>query len=78
MTSDPLMPLDCLRAGEWGEILDVEGEAVWVARLGEMGLRAGARVQMLRGGCPCLVAIGGGRVSIRCDSVQILVRPVPT
>ena len=72
-----LLPLECLRPGEWAEVADVAGEAGWVARLAELGIRVGARLQMLRDGSPCLVQIGGGRLSLRGDdAVQVLVQPV--
>jgi Fe2+ transport system protein FeoA len=72
-----LLPLEHLRPGEWAEVIDVAGEAGWVARLAELGLRAGSRVQMVRGGAPCLVRVGGGRLSLRgAHLAQILVRPV--
>lgn len=72
-----MLPLDCLRPGEWAEVRDVSGEPSWVARLAELGLRVGARLRMVRDGSPCLVQIGGGRLSLRGDaSLTILVRPV--
>jgi ferrous iron transport protein A len=72
-----LLPLECLRPGEWAEVCDVEGEPAWVARMAELGVRIGARVQMLRAGSPCLLQVGGGRLSLRGDSaMQVLVRPV--
>jgi ferrous iron transport protein A len=72
-----LLPLECLRPGEWAEVADVAGEPNWVARLAELGVRVGVRLQMLRAGSPCLVQIGGGRLSLRGDAaVQVLVQPV--
>jgi ferrous iron transport protein A len=71
-----LMPLECLRPGEWAEVCDVSGEPGWVCRMAELGVRVGCRVQMLRGGSPCLVQIGGGRLSLRGEqAMQVLVRP---
>jgi ferrous iron transport protein A len=72
-----MLPLECLRPGEWGEVGDVSGEPGLIARLAELGLRIGCRLRMIRGGSPCLVQIGGGRLSLRGDdAMQILVRPV--
>jgi ferrous iron transport protein A len=72
-----LLPLECLRVGEWAEVADVAGDPGWVGRMAELGLRVGVRVQMLRGGSPCLVLVGESRLSLRGESeVQILVQPV--
>lgn len=77
MFPTPLLPLECLRPGQWAEVADVAGEPSWVHRLAELGVRVGIRVQMLRAGSPCLVLIGGGRLSLRGDdALQVLVRPV--
>jgi ferrous iron transport protein A len=76
VTVDLLLPLECLRPGEWAEVCDVSGEPSWVCRLGELGIRVGGRVQMLRAGSPCLIQVGGGRLSLRGDHAScVLVRP---
>ena len=65
-----------MRPGEWAEVADVSGEPAWVGRMAELGVRVGVRVQMLRDGSPCLVQVGGGRLSLRGDSTaQVLVVP---
>ena len=75
MIHDTLLPLELLQPGDWAEIAEVSGEPGWVSRLAELGLRAGSRLQMLQGGQPCLLAIGGSRLSLRGDwALQILVR----
>lgn len=72
-----MLPLECLRPGEWAEVCDVAGEAAWVGRLAELGLRVGSLVQMLRDGSPCMIQVGGGRLSLRGDqATQVFVRPV--
>lgn len=74
---DTLLPLEFLRPGEWADVAEVTGEASWVGRLAELGLRAGCRLCLLQPGCPCLLQIGGCRLSLRGeDHSQILVRPV--
>jgi ferrous iron transport protein A len=77
VNADALLPLDLLQPGEWAEVAEVSGEPGWVCRLAEFGLRPGCRLQMLQGGCPCLLRVGGCRLSLRgeCET-QILVRPV--
>jgi len=77
MNFDPVLPLELLTAGEWADVADVTGEPAWVGRMAELGLRTGSRIQVLQPGSPCLVRIGGGRLSFRPDQgAQILVRPV--
>lgn len=72
-----LIPLDLLQRGEWAEVVSLEGDADWVSRVSELGLRRGALVRMFQPGCPCLVQLGGSRLSLRLDDkVQVLVQPL--
>jgi Fe2+ transport system protein FeoA len=72
-----MLPLECLGPGEWGEVCDVSGEPAWVGRLAELGIRVGCRLQMLCVGSPCLVQVGGGRLSLRGEQgMQVFVLPV--
>lgn len=72
-----LMPLDMLRAGEWAEVEEVTGQPAWVGRLAELGIRNGARVQVVRAGSPCLLSVAGCKLCLRGgECSQILVRPV--
>jgi ferrous iron transport protein A len=72
-----MLPLEFLRCGEWAEIAEVAGEPGWVGRLAELGVRVGGQLQMLRTGSPCLVQVGGCRLSLRGDwTAQILVNPL--
>jgi ferrous iron transport protein A len=74
---DTLLPLELLRAGQWADVAEVTGEPNWVNRLAELGLRSGSRLRLLRAGWPCLLQIGGCRLSLRGEQgTQILVRPV--
>ena len=76
MQTDVLLPLDCLHAGERAEIVEVVAEPRWVGRLAELGVRAGTLVKVLQAGSPCLLEVGGCRLSLRIDGAsQILVRP---
>ncbi|HKI34733.1 MAG TPA: FeoA family protein [Gemmataceae bacterium] len=71
-----LLPLDCLPSGEWAEVAEVTGEPRWVGRMAELGLRVGSVVKVLQPGSPCLLEVGGCRLSLRMDyTLQILVRP---
>jgi Fe2+ transport system protein FeoA len=74
---DTLVPLELLGAGEWADVAEVAGEAAWVGRMAEMGVRTGCRLQVLQPGSPCLLRVGGCRLCLRGDCLmQILVRPV--
>lgn len=56
---------------------EVHGEPGWVSRLAELGVRIGCRLRVLQGGCPCLLQVDGGRLTLRPEcALQILVRPV--
>ena len=73
-----LLPLELVRNGEWAEVEHIDGESTWVSRMAELGVRVGSRLQMLRQGRPCLLRIGGSRLSLRDESgTHILVRPLP-
>jgi Fe2+ transport system protein FeoA len=72
-----LLPLDLLPLGQWADVAEVSGEPGWVCRMAELGVRAGCRLCMLQPGSPCLLQVGGCRLSLRGDCVmRILVRPV--
>jgi ferrous iron transport protein A len=72
-----LLPLELLETGEWAEVHEVTGDPGWVGRMAELGLRQGSRLQVVRRGSPCLLQLGGSRLSVRGESgIQILVRPV--
>jgi ferrous iron transport protein A len=73
-----LLPLDMVRAGEWAEVEEVSGQADWVGRLAELGIRRGSRVQVVRPGSTCLLSVAGCKLCLRGgECSQILVRPVP-
>jgi len=77
MPVELLLPLELLEAGEWAEVLEVSGDPASVHRLAEIGVRAGARVKMLQSGTPCLVQIGGAKLSLRNHwKTEVTVRPL--
>jgi ferrous iron transport protein A len=77
VNTDLLLPLELLGCGEWADVAEVYGEPAWVGRMAELGVRAGSRLQVLQGGSPCLLRVGGGRLSLRGNpDTHILVRPV--
>jgi Fe2+ transport system protein FeoA len=70
------VPLTMLRPGQSAVVEAVLGAGEFAHRLREMGLRPGARVQMVRPGAPCLIRLDGLKLGIRADEVAaILVRP---
>ena len=72
-----LIPLDMLRTGEWADVAAVSGDAAWVRRLAELGIREGCRLQVVQPGSPCLLQVSNCKLCIRsCESSQILVTPV--
>ena len=76
MHPDTLLPLELLNRGEWAEVAEVTGEPAWVSRMAELGVRCGSRLRVLQPGSPCLLQVGGTRLSLRGDlAMQILVRP---
>jgi ferrous iron transport protein A len=70
-----LLPIEMLSSGVWADVAEVQGESGWVSRMAELGLRAGSRLKVLQPGSPCLLEVGGSRLSLR-SNLQILVRPV--
>jgi ferrous iron transport protein A len=71
-----MVPLGFLRRGQVAEIHEVVGPFAEVRRLEELGIRPGARVELLRGGSPCIVRIDGSTLCFREESsVRVLVAP---
>jgi ferrous iron transport protein A len=72
-----LIPVEELDAGQWAEVAEVTGRPTWVSRMAELGVRTGSPLQMVRSGSPCVLRVGGCRLSLRGDlGVRVLVRPV--
>jgi ferrous iron transport protein A len=73
-----VLPMHMLPAGAAAEVMEVTGEPAWVGRMAELGLGAGSRVRILQAGSPCLIEIGGSRLSLRGHcTMRVLVRPLP-
>lgn len=72
-----MIPLDMLRSGERAQVVEVTGDAAWVCRLAEMGLREGCHLTVLQPGSPCLLKVADCRLCLRgADTSGIFVRPV--
>jgi ferrous iron transport protein A len=70
-----LVPLTILRRGQVAEIGQLVGPPERVCRLEELGLRAGALLEMLQCGAPCIIRVGGSTLCFRNDdSSRVLVR----
>lgn len=60
-----LFPLEMLPTGEIANIADVVGEPHHIQRLHELGLHAGAKIEVVQSGTPCIVRIGGSKLCLR-------------
>ena len=77
--SNPMVPIASLRSGQVAEIHELVGPIEHVRRLEELGLRRGARLELVRGGSPCILRIDGTTLCFRDDeSVRVLVAPRKT
>jgi ferrous iron transport protein A len=71
---ETILPIDCLHANEEASVVELVGDSCEIHRLAEVGLRVGASVRMVRPGSPCLLALGGNRLSVRlAGNVEVLV-----
>ena len=61
------IPLSALRPGQIAEIGEVVGPRGHIRRLQELGLRAGALLQMIRSGSPCILRVDGSTLCFRDD-----------
>ena len=73
---DELIPLSALSNGQAAHIGQVAGRVDHVHRLHELGLRSGAKVEMLQTGTPCIIRLSGQKLCFRGeDLTSVLVRP---
>jgi len=68
----PIVPLELLSHNESATIVDIDGDPALVARLHEMGLNTGNEVRMVQCGEPCIIAVGGQRLSFRCADLAVI------
>ena len=70
-----LISISALRPGQIAEVGELVGPRAHVRRLQELGLRAGALLQMIRCGSPCILRVDGSTLCFReVDSLRVLVR----
>jgi ferrous iron transport protein A len=75
----PAIPITALRRGDVAEIDQVVGSPEQVRRLEELGLRGGARLEIVRAGSPCIVRVGGTTLCFREDELlRVFVTPRKT
>jgi ferrous iron transport protein A len=73
------IPITLLAAGQIADIQQLDGPPEHVRRFEELGLRAGARIEIVRAGSPCIIRVGDSRLCFREDSqVRVLVAPRKT
>lgn len=81
LPSGPVLPLDQMRAGEAGEIIDIRGGRGVVRRLTELGFAPGVPVRMFSDSGsfgPVIVNVGDTKIGIgRGMARRVLVRPSP-
>lgn len=71
-----LVPLRSLCSGQVAEISQIVGPTEQIRRLEELGMRRGARFEIVRGGSPCIVRVGGTTLCFRNDDLlSVLVTP---
>jgi ferrous iron transport protein A len=79
MSAFAQLPIGALGRGEVASVSQVVGSPEHVRRLEELGLRCGTRIEIVRGGSPCIVRVAGGTLCFRDDEgVRILVAPRKT
>lgn len=70
-----IIPLLHLAAGTSGEIDQLIGLPHDVQRLEELGLRSGAKVEMVRGGNPCIIRLAETKLCFRPgEALGVMVR----
>jgi Fe2+ transport system protein FeoA len=70
------IPLNLLSPGSTAYVSDCVGSSEAVHRLHELGLRGGAKIEMLQAGSPCIIRLAGNKLCFRCDELMsVFVRP---
>jgi Fe2+ transport system protein FeoA len=60
-----LLPISALLPGQWAEVRQVVGRPEQTRRLEELGVRAGVSLELVQGGSPCIVRVGGTKLCFR-------------
>ena len=76
--ADQLIPLSMLAAGDTAVVQSVVGSTELVRHLAEIGVHAGALLEMMRAGSTCILRVDGTKICVRGDELlQVLVTPLP-
>ncbi|MEZ6143561.1 MAG: FeoA family protein [Zavarzinella sp.] len=71
-----MIPFAQLTAGEWAEVVEIDGDACYVQHLRELGLHPGTAFQLVRHGSPAMVRVHGSVFAVRfCDECSLWVQP---
>ncbi|QDU59241.1 FeoA domain protein [Planctomycetes bacterium Pan216] len=69
-----VVPLDLMRTGESGQIVDLCGDERLISQLAEKGMRQGSTIVVLQEGNPLVCLVDRTRLTLRADGlVEILV-----
>jgi ferrous iron transport protein A len=60
-----VIPLSALLPGQTAQVRQVVGQTEQVRRLEELGIRAGEQLELVQGGSPCIVRVGGAKLCFR-------------
>jgi len=70
-----LLPLNVLTTGQTGRVHEVSGNAQVVHRLAELGMRSGARLEIVQHGSPCIIRLNDSKYCFRdANSLNVLVQ----
>jgi Fe2+ transport system protein FeoA len=69
-----LLPISALLPGQRAEVRQVVGRPEQTRRLEELGLRAGASLELVQSGSPCIIRVAGTKLCLRDgESCSVLV-----
>lgn len=71
-----LIPLTQVRSGCRASIEELSGTHADIQRMEELGLRRGHEIEVIQGGCPCIVRCRGAKYCLRgndCTCVWVQV-----
>ena len=73
-----MVPLGLMSPNDHGVIVEMAGDPCFLKRLEEIGIQVGCNLRMVCPGSPCMICVGGKRLSLRLDEdSEIYVCPVP-
>jgi ferrous iron transport protein A len=71
-----IIPLSLLPSGTTALVSELCGCQETIHRLQELGLRGGTQIEMVQGGSPCIIRLGGSKLCFRTtELMNVLVQP---